>query len=114
MSQITFNDLPQAVMTLLEKLENIEKTLQNPQSAQPLEDYDFLTVEETCVFLNLAKPTIYGLVRDAKIPFCKRGRRLYFSRKSLADWIMAGRKKTSQELDDDAASYLANLKWGRN
>jgi len=101
-------------MKLQEKLESIEKILLNPQPVLALEEPDFLTLVETSDFTHLAIPTIYGLVRDAKIPVYKRGRRLYFSKAELSDWIKAGRKKTVQELNDDAVSFLANKKWGSN
>jgi len=114
MKDLTFNDLPQAVMMLQEKLESIEDLLFYQSSLVDEEANGFLTVHEAAAFLNLAIPTIYGLVRDAKIPVYKRGRRLYFSKIELLDWIKEGRIKTAKQLDDDAVSFLANQKWGSN
>jgi excisionase family DNA binding protein len=47
-----------------------------------------------CEITGLARPTIYGLVAQSKIPNMKRGKLLYFSRKELTDWIRQGRRKT--------------------
>lgn len=53
-----------------------------------------LAVEVT----GLAKPTIYSLVCDRKIPHYKMGKNLYFKRKDLEDWITSGKRKTVAEL----------------
>ena len=47
---------------------------------------------------GLKKQTIYGLVSERKIPHSKRGKRLYFSRKDLLDWIKKGKRKTGIEI----------------
>jgi excisionase family DNA binding protein len=55
-----------------------------------------------------AKPTIYGLVHDRKIPHSKQGKQLYFSRKELTDWLKAGKRKTQAELALDAENFSPN------
>jgi hypothetical protein len=62
-----------------------------------------LAQEITC----LARPTIYGLVAQAKIPCMKKGKKLYFSRQELTDWIKRGRRKTTADIETEAESYLA-------
>ena len=58
MIDVTFNELPEAVMMLIEKLDSIEKILLNPKPVPNPESNDFLTVPEAAIFLNLAVPTI--------------------------------------------------------
>jgi len=48
-----------------------------------------------------------------KIPVCKRGKRLYFSKQSLFEWIKDGRKKTLAETASEAETYLKK-KGGKN
>lgn len=55
-----------------------------------------------------AKPTIYGLVHDRKIPHSKQGKQLYFSRKELTNWLRAGKRKTQAELALDAETFSPN------
>lgn len=55
---------------------------------------------------GLAKPTIYGLVTQSKIPCMKRGKKLYFSQKELTEWIKQGRRKTVAGIETEADSYL--------
>nr|WP_295877368.1 helix-turn-helix domain-containing protein [uncultured Chitinophaga sp.] len=71
------------------------------------ETKDLLTINEASSFINLAKPTIYGLVGQSKIPCMKRGKRLYFSRQELTTWIKSGRKKTAQDIEAEADNYLS-------
>jgi excisionase family DNA binding protein len=54
---------------------------------------------------KLAKPTIYGLVSERKIPHSKRGKKLYFSRRELKEWLTIGKRKTQDEIADEAASF---------
>jgi len=55
-----------------------------------------------------AKPTIYCLVHERKIPHSKQGKQLYFSRKELTDWLKAGKRKTQAELALDAENFSSN------
>ncbi|MEJ7862370.1 MAG: helix-turn-helix domain-containing protein [Pyrinomonadaceae bacterium] len=52
-----------------------------------------------------AKPTIYGLVHDRKIPHSKRGKQLYFSRRELTEWIKDGKRKTQSEIALEAETF---------
>ncbi len=55
-----------------------------------------------------AKPTIYGLVHSRSIPHSKQGKRLYFSRKELLDWLRAGKRKTQSELALEAENFSSD------
>jgi hypothetical protein len=37
----------------------------------------------------------------------KRGKRLYFYRSELTEWIKSGRKKTAEEIREEAVQHLA-------
>lgn len=63
-------------------------------------DDDFLTIEEAGEFLKLQKATLYGLTSASKIPYSKRGKRLYFLRSELASWIKKGRRRTVKEIEN--------------
>ena len=54
---------------------------------------------------GLAKPTIYGLVSERKIPHSKRGKKLYFSRFELLEWLTNGKRKTRDEIAVEAANF---------
>ena len=108
--EITFEQLPKAVTQLYEKLENIERLLLSKSDTPQPEADKLLTIKETAEVLHLTVPTIYGLVQRAEIPVCKRGKRLYFSKHEITNWILASRKKTTSEIDDEVNAYVQNQK----
>jgi predicted DNA-binding transcriptional regulator AlpA len=57
---------------------------------------------------GLARQTIYQLVSARRIPHRKNanGKRLYFSRTELLDWIESGKRLTDQEVDAERDSFL--------
>lgn len=91
--------------TLIE--DSIRKVLaENPVSTNDQASQDFLSIEEASKFLNLAKATVYTLTSAGKIPVIKKGKRLYFTKQELMDWLKKGRKKTIEEIEEDATQYL--------
>lgn len=52
-----------------------------------------MTIQEAAEFLSLTVPTMYSKVSKGELPFMKRGKRLYFSRTELMEYVKAGRKK---------------------
>lgn len=103
----TFEQLPQAVKLLHDKLASIEQLLieVNHPSAELDE---LLTISAAAKFLNLSVPTLYGKVSRKEIPVNKQGKRLYFYKAELANWIKAGRKKTMSEIRQEADNYLSS------
>lgn len=105
----TFEQLPQAVSKLHEKLNSIEQLLLEKQEHAPQQD-ELLSISQAAKFLNLSVPTLYSKVSRKEIPVNKQGKRLYFYKAELAQWIKAGRKKTAAELQQEATGYLAERK----
>ena len=103
---ITFEQLPQAVSQLQDKLDNIERLLLSQNNTPQPEEDRLLTIREAAEIIHLTVPTVYGLVQRSEVPVCKRGKRLYFSKQELVAWILSGRKKTISEIRADAESYL--------
>lgn len=111
MEKPTFDQLPEAVLQLHEKLNNIEQILLNQEKGQTQED-QILTIQQASEVINLSVPTIYGLVQRSAIPVSKQGKRLYFSKTELISWIKQGRKKTAQEISAEADAFIAKRKMG--
>lgn len=90
---------------------SIRKVLaENPPPAIDHPIQDFLNIEQASKFLNLAKATVYTLTSAGKIPVIKKGKRLYFTKVELVDWLKKGRKKTLAEIQEDATEYLLKNK----
>ncbi len=113
--EVNFNSLPEAVSLLFRKVENIEKLLlsqsSNPKSSG---EEQLMTIEQASSLLNLAKPTLYGFTQRNLIPFCKKGRRVYFSKAELLDWVQQGRKRTNAEIAAEAHNYFITKKRLKN
>lgn len=84
--------------------DNIIKTI-NPSTT--LQEDHFLTIDETAKLLNLAKPSVYGLVHQNKIPYHKKSKRLYFLKSEILDWIKSGKQESKSELEIRANEYLS-------
>jgi len=108
MNELNFIIPPEAVTKLFDKLNNIERLLeQKGNGTQPIGD-QLLTIEEAAQVLHLTVPTVYGLVHRKEVPVMKKGKRLYFSREELALYIKSGRKKTVAELTTEAETVFHN------
>ena len=70
-----------------------------------------LTIGEAAVYLNLAKQTLYGYTSQRVVPFIKKGKKLYFEREALSNWLLEGKKQTQAEI---AASVGVKQKGGKN
>jgi len=79
-------------------------------SANETELDQLLTIQQAGELLKLTVPTLYGYVHRCDIPVCKRGKRLYFSKKDLESWVKEGRKKTTSEISAEADLYLSKNK----
>ena len=99
MEKVSFENLPQAVSLLLEKVDSLELLLKSHQTiiSQAPSDKP-MSISEAAKFVNLTVPTLYGFVSKRTIPFSKVGKRLYFSESELTSWIQTGRKQTRDEL----------------
>jgi len=84
---------------------------------KPTPKSDFLSIEEAAEFLNLAKNTLYGMVSKKKIPFYKRGKKLYFKTFELQEWIGSQKvcsvEELEKELSETGSITIGGKKGGR-
>ena len=108
---LTYNDLPQAVERLSSKLDRIEKLLLSNRNQASNTSDSLLTVTEVAEWLPIKVPTIYGLVSRLQIPHMKKGKRLYFSKSELVEWIKSGKRQTRDEIADEAMDSMISKKY---
>ena len=66
---------------------------------EPIEQPEqLLTIQQAAAYLSLTVPTIYRKVSIGELPAMKQGKRLYFSRIELLEYLKDGRKKSNAEL----------------
>lgn len=112
MEALTFDQLPNAVSQLFNKLENIERLLsEKNQDKQPEPDRWF-DLSGVCDYLpdRPAKPTVYGWCGNGLIPVHKTAKKLRFLKSEIDLWLLSGRKKTILETAAEAERYLSKRK----
>ena len=110
MTNVSFENLPQAVSLLLEKVETLEQLLKSQQSINRVASDKPMSITEAAKFVNLTVPTLYGFVSKRTIPFSKVGKRLYFSEAELSTWIKSGRKQSITDLPTQPAVLVIKKK----
>lgn len=98
----------EGIKVLAEQItENIKKAMNYSNSSN--EDA-FMNIDDTSKLIDLTKPTVYGLVHQNKIPYHKKGKRLYFLKSEILAWLKSGKHQTKSELEDKADAYLLKNK----
>jgi excisionase family DNA binding protein len=110
MKPYRFEDLPDMIGELLLKMNNIEKLLQENKVNNVVADDDLLTISEAAKLLKLSVATIYTKVCRNEIPANKQGKRLYFYRGELLNWIKSGRIKTISEIQQETELKFNSVK----
>lgn len=111
-AHVTYDNLPQAVMSLHEKLDMIGSRIDNLSRKHVFgsENDPPIGVDEAATLLKVTKAGIYSRVSRKTIPYYKIGGKLYFSRSELLEEIQSahhparGRQKT-----DDPPFMLQQL-----
>jgi excisionase family DNA binding protein len=103
MEPFGFDQLPEVVRQLVEKVEGIEILIKNLQPQNDAQQ-KMLNIREAAAFLNITVAALYSLVSRKDIPVNKPGKRLYFDKNELNEWIKSGKKKTSATIAQEAIS----------
>jgi len=93
-NNLSFDQLPKAVGELLTKVDYVISRLDERKDADgssPTQDDDqMMTMDEACQFIGKKRSTMYSLTSERRIPYRKRGNKLYFFKKELVEWIQSG------------------------
>ena len=105
MDTITFDNLPEAITRVIHKLNRLEELVSEQRIPEPDSWFDILGL---CEYLpdKPARATVYTWVRERKIPYNKKGKKLAFLKSEIDAWIKAGRQKTKAEIAAEADSYM--------
>jgi excisionase family DNA binding protein len=86
--------------------QSLEKFL-SKQKPDTSGEKDHISFKEGCDFLGIAYPTGYAKVSKREIPYIKKGKFIYFSKKQLTEWLNSGRRKTLVELEAEAETIAS-------
>lgn len=112
---ITFNDMPQAMAWIVNKLTEIEKKFDGLQVVGNEPTSEWLNLAELCEYLpnHPAEQTVYGWTSKRLIPFHKNGKSVLLLKSEIDDWLHKGKRKSDGELAADAASFIMSKKKAR-
>lgn len=66
-----------------------------------------LNFDEASVYTGLSKSHLYKLTSTGGIPCYKpTGKKLYFNKEELDNWMLRNKKLSQDEIDDKAENYL--------
>ena len=89
-----------------EKLDNIEKILSQIKTGQVTEKpfvvkqlKELMNVKEVAEYLSISKSKIYKYTCYRQIPFIKTGKKIYFRKAEVDEWLNTYRKKTTAEME---------------
>ena len=70
-----------------------------------------LNLSEAAKYLDISESHLYKLTSTRQIPhFCPQGKKLYFRREELDQWLQRNRQSSSDEIDREATNYLIKNK----
>ena len=110
---------------IVQRLDAIERLLIEFKGGTQIEEAptkkedELMNVQQVADYLTLAVQTIYGYVGNREIPYLKHGKRLYFRRTEIDDWLGQARHKTKAELQQEAMDFVARKRmatqsiWGK-
>jgi excisionase family DNA binding protein len=79
---------------------------QSASDAHPLSVKEILTVEETATFLGVKKSWVYKMSHYKVVPHYTTGKRVYFKREDLLQWVMKNRIGSHEEIEQQALNYI--------
>lgn len=103
---LSFDKLPEYVFSLKKDILELKKLVEESSLLNKEKSSIPLSIDQASEIIQKAKPTIYTLVREGKIPCYKRGKQLYFFEEELLEWIQKGKKKTESEIIDESYQNL--------
>lgn len=70
-----------------------------------------INLNQAAEYVSLSKSAMYKKTAERTIPHFKQGKKLYFKRSELDDWLTAQKISTHAEIEKEADDYI--LKKGR-
>jgi excisionase family DNA binding protein len=69
-------------------------------------DENFLNIDEAANFLGIRRSTLYKYTCFKRVPHYKPGKKLYFVRSELIDWVKNSPVKTIDEIEQIAINHV--------
>lgn len=90
---------------VLDKLDQLEKLITTSNLLQK----PVLNFQETSQYLQISSSHLYKLTSKRAIPhFCPNGKKLFFKREELDQWLLRNRQLSTGEIDQKTDDYLSS------
>ena len=109
MSKVNFENLPIQVNEIHEKIDRIENLIQSAISSSGDPD-QVLNIDKAAKFLNLTQSALRAKISRRDIPYYKSGKRIFFLRTTLLEWIKSKTVLTRTEIEEFANNHNTKLK----
>lgn len=113
--ELTFNELPGAVVTLIDKADELkELILSRKEEATAVIEDKWFDLGQLIGYLpeHPAKSTVYGWGCDNLLLYSKTGKRLRFKKSEIDVWLSQNAHKTDADLQVDALNLAMERKGG--
>ena len=88
--------------------EFIEKRLDKIESLL-IGQKDVFTFDECCQYTGISKTYMYKLTCSNRVPHFKpHGKTIYFSKSEIDSWLLKNPIKTTEQLEQEAATYVTS------
>lgn len=94
---------------IMRKLDAIESLLRNVSSVpdkQLAPVAEVLNLNQASEYISLSKSAIYKKTSERNIPHFKKGKKLYFKRSELDEWLTENKISTNVEIEMQATNYI--------
>ncbi len=92
---------------ILERLDRIEKAIEKLNATGPVTVANApMDIKDLAEYLKMSVSAIYKLTSSSEIPHYKSGKRLYFKKEDINEWIFSRRIKTNDDIEKEAMEYI--------
>lgn len=94
------------IMNKLTEIENLIKQ----ENVNTTATEEILNLENASHYVGISKSTIYKYTSSREIPHFKRGKKLFFKKVELDDWLTTNKINSREEIDRLATEYILKNK----
>ena len=109
-TRIPFDDMPEMLATIAERLMSIEDKVKHLTLPQQEEKDEWFNIKGLRDYLpsHPAEQTVYGWTSSHFIPFHKRGKSIAFRKSEIDLWLAQGKKKSLQDIQREAEDFVSH------
>jgi len=111
-NHLSFDSIPQVLSNIVEKLEALDRKVDNLHISKPDDPDAWLSLKDLCAYLpnHPAEQTVYGWTSTRFIPFHKKGKNIVFRKSEIDEWLVGCKKRSIKDFEREAQEYVNSRK----